>query len=69
MDDIDYKALTEMLSNLTMQNKQLRRANINKDKTIKHLRRVINKLKDEADKDRKQHFKNGKRGTRYGNKN
>jgi hypothetical protein len=63
MDDMDYQALTEKLDNVTMQNKQLRRANINKDKTIRHLRRVIKKLKEEAAKERKPHYKNGKRGT------
>ncbi|MBT2696366.1 hypothetical protein J7E79_02805 [Bacillus sp. ISL-40] len=68
MDDIDYQALTEKLSNVTMQNKQLRRANINKDKTIKHLGRVIKKLKEEAAKNKKPHYRNGpKRGkTRNG---
>jgi hypothetical protein len=65
VDDIDYQALTEKLSNVTMQNKQLRRANINKDKTIKHLRRVIKGLKEEAAKDRKPHYKNGRRGSKY----
>jgi hypothetical protein len=63
MDHIDYTALKDKLDNATLQNKQLRRANINKDKTIRHLRRVIKKLKDEAAKDRKPHYKNGKRGT------
>jgi hypothetical protein len=65
MDDLDYQALTDKLGNVTNQNKQLRRANINKDKTIRHLRRVIRKLKEEAEKDRKPHYKNGKRGSRF----
>jgi isochorismate synthase EntC len=66
MDDIDYQAIKEKLDNVTFQNKQLRRANLNKDKTIKHLRRVIKKLKDDAAKDdRKPHFRKGqKRGER-----
>lgn len=64
MDDIDYQALTEKLGNVTLQNKQLRRANINKDKTIRHLRRVIKKLKEDAAKKRKPKYKNGKRGTK-----
>lgn len=59
MDEIDYQAISEKLSEVTLQNKQLKRANINKDKTIKHLRRVIKKLKDDAAKDRKQHYRNG----------
>lgn len=65
MDDIEFQALSEKLSNITMQNKQLRRANINKDKTIRHLRRVIKKLKEDAAKERKPHYKNGKRGSRF----
>lgn len=65
MDDIDYQTLTEKLGNATLQNKQLRRANINKDKTIRHLRRVIKSLKEEAAKDRKPHYKNGRRGGKF----
>ena len=65
MDEIDYQTLTERLNNAIMQNKQLKRANINKDKTIRHLRRVIKKLKDDAAKDRKSHFKNGRRGSKF----
>ncbi|MCM3600652.1 hypothetical protein M3175_07910 [Robertmurraya korlensis] len=65
MDDIDYQALIDKLGNVTMQNKQLRRANINKDKTIRHLKRVIRKLKEELERDRKPHYKNGKRGTKF----
>jgi hypothetical protein len=65
MDEIDYQALTEKLGNVTIQNKQLRRVNINKDKTIRHLRRVIKSLKEEAAKGRKPQFKNGKRGTKF----
>jgi hypothetical protein len=65
MDAIAYQALTDKLANVTLQNKQLRRANINKDKTIKHLRRTIKKLKDDAAKDRKPRYKNGKRGSKF----
>lgn len=65
LDDIDYQALKDKLDNVTMQNKQLRRANINKEKTIRHLRRVIKKIKDEASKDRKPHYKNGRRGSKF----
>lgn len=65
VDDIDYAALTERISTLTNQNKQLKRANINKDKTIRHLRRVIKKLKEDAEKNRKPHYKNGRRGTKF----
>lgn len=65
MDEIDYLAISEKLGAVTNQNKQLRRANINKDKTIRHLRRVIKKLKEEVAKDRKPHFKNGRRGSKF----
>jgi cell division protein FtsB len=65
LDDIDYKALREIISTLTLQNKQLKRANINKSKENKQLKRVIKKLKDDAAKDRKPHFRKGqKRGSR-----
>lgn len=68
MDEIDHKAYTDKISELSLQVKQLKRANINKSKENKHLRRVIKKLKDEAAKDRKPHYRNGqKRGrTRNG---
>lgn len=63
MDDVDYKALREVISTLTLQNKQLRRANINMRKENKHLKRVIKKMKDDAAKHRKPHYRNGqKRG-------
>jgi hypothetical protein len=63
LDNAQYESILEKLDNVTQQNKQLRRANINKDKTIRHLRRVIKKLK-EAEK-KKQHYKNGRRGSKY----
>jgi hypothetical protein len=65
MDDIDYQALKDKLDNATLQNKQLCRANIKKDKTIKHLRRVIRKLKEDAAKEKKQHYKNVRRGSKF----
>lgn len=65
MDEVDYQAITEKLGNATLQNKQLRRANLNLKKENKHLRRVIKKLKDEATKDRKPHYRNGKRGSKF----
>jgi hypothetical protein len=65
MDDIDYQTLTEKLNNAALQNKQLRRANLNKDKTIRHLKRIIKKLKDEAAKDKKPQFRKGKRGSKF----
>jgi predicted RNase H-like nuclease (RuvC/YqgF family) len=64
MDDIDYQALTEKISIVTVQNKQLKRANLNMKKEVKNLRRIIKKIKDEATKDRKQHYKNGRRGSK-----
>lgn len=65
MDEIDYQALTAKISELTLKNKQLRRACTNKEGTIRHLRRVIKKLKEEAAKDRKPKYKNSKRGGRF----
>lgn len=65
MDDSEYKSILDKLEEVTLKNKQLRRANINKDKTIRHLRRVIKRLKDEAAKNRKHHYKNGKRGSKF----
>lgn len=65
MDDIDYQALTEKLGIVTLQNKQLKRANINMKKEVKSLRRLIKKMKDEAAKERKPHYKNGRRGSKF----
>ena len=65
MDDVDYQALTDRLDNAILQNKQLKRANINKDKTIRHLRRVIKKIKEDSEKERKPHYRNGRRGTKF----
>lgn len=48
MDDISYQALTEKLGEVTLQNKQLKRANLNMKKEVKSLRRSIKKMKDEA---------------------
>jgi predicted RNase H-like nuclease (RuvC/YqgF family) len=58
MDDIDYQALTEKLGAVTIQNKQLKRANLNMKKEVKNLRRLIKKMKDE-------HYKNGKHGSKF----
>jgi cell division protein FtsB len=65
MDDIDYQALTEKIGIVTVQNKQLKKANINMKREIKQLRRIIKKMKDEAAKERKPHYKNGKRGSMF----
>lgn len=64
MNDVDYQALTKKLGEVTIQNKQLKRANLNMKKEVKNLRRVIKKLKDETAKERKPHYKNGKRGSK-----
>lgn len=68
MDQVDYEALTQKLGEATLQNKQLRRANINMKCEVKHLRRLIKKMKDEAAKEKKPYYRNGqKRGrTRNG---
>jgi predicted RNase H-like nuclease (RuvC/YqgF family) len=52
MDDIDYQALTEKIGIVTIQNKQLKRANLNMKKEVKNLRRIIKKMKDEAAKEK-----------------
>lgn len=65
MDDISYQALTEKLGEVTLQNKQLKRANLNMKKEVKSLRRSIKKMKDEAAKDRKPRFRKGKRGSKF----
>jgi predicted RNase H-like nuclease (RuvC/YqgF family) len=64
MDDIDYQALTEKLGAVTIQNKQLKRANLNMKKEVKQLRRIIKKMKDEAANEKRQHYKNGRRGSK-----
>jgi hypothetical protein len=68
MDDVSYLVLTEKLGNAVLQNKQLKRSNLNMKREIKQLRRVIKKMKDEVGKDGKPHYRNGqKRGrTRNG---
>jgi predicted RNase H-like nuclease (RuvC/YqgF family) len=65
MNDIDHQALTEKLGEVTVQNKQLKRANLNMKKEVKNLRRIIKKMKDEAAKERKQQYKNGRRGSKF----
>jgi hypothetical protein len=65
MNDTDYQAITEKLSNVTLQNKQLKRANLNMKRELKQSRRVIKKLKDEAARERKPHYKNGKHGSMF----
>jgi hypothetical protein len=66
MDQVDYEALTQKLGEVTLQNKQLKKANINMKREIKQLRRVIKKKNDEAAKDRKPNYKNKKRGNEHG---
>lgn len=65
MDDVTYEALTEKLNNAILQNKQLKRANLNMKRESKHLRRVIKKLKDEASLQKKPHYRNGRRGSKF----
>src|SRR5437763_6513479 len=61
MDQVDYEALTQKLGEVTLQNKQLRRANINMKCEVKHLRRLIKKMKDEAAKEKSRITATGKR--------
>jgi ABC-type Fe2+-enterobactin transport system substrate-binding protein len=65
VDDIAYQALTEKLGEATLQNKQLKRANLNMKREVKELRRTIKKIKDEAAKERKPRFRKGKRGNKF----
>ncbi|MBO0961983.1 hypothetical protein J1P26_19955 [Neobacillus sp. MM2021_6] len=65
MDDADFAALTEKLGTVTLQNKQLKRANLNMKREVKQLRRLVKKLKDEEAMNRKPHYKNGRRGTKF----
>jgi predicted RNase H-like nuclease (RuvC/YqgF family) len=65
MDQIDYDAYKKMIDDLTIQNKQLKRANLNVKRENKHLKRVIKKMKDDAAKERKPHYKNGRRGSKF----
>jgi hypothetical protein len=63
MDQVDYEALTQKLGEVTLQNKQLKRANLNMKCEVKHLRRLIKRMKDESAQERKPHYRNGqKRG-------
>lgn len=71
MDDIDYQALTEKISEITIRNKHLEKDRKNMIKTIRHLKRVIKGYKEkleQKEKRDKQHYRNGqKRGrTRNG---
>jgi predicted RNase H-like nuclease (RuvC/YqgF family) len=65
MDQVDYEALTAKLGEVTLMNKQLKRANTNMKREVKNLRRQVKKLTDEISKNRKPHYKNGKRGTKF----
>lgn len=65
MDNTDYITITEKLGEVTLQNKQLKRANLNMKREVKALRRLVKKLKDDMEKQRKPHYKNGKRGSRF----
>lgn len=59
MDNIEYENIMNKLGEIVVQNKQLKRANINLKHENKSLRRIINK----RNKTDKQHYKNGRRGT------
>jgi retron-type reverse transcriptase len=65
MDQADYEAFKKLIDQLSIQIKQLKRANINMKRENKYLKRVVKKYKDERAKDRKSHYKNGKRGIKY----
>jgi hypothetical protein len=65
MDQVSYEAFKEKLDNAVLQNIQLKSANNNLKRINKDLRRVIKKLKDEASQERKPHYKNGRRGSKF----
>lgn len=65
MDQTSYDALKQIIDNLTLQNKQLRRANINLKRQLKEERRKYKKLNDDIAKKQKQFYKNGRRGSRF----
>lgn len=52
MDQVAYEAFKEKLDEAVMQNKKLTKENINFKRQNKYLKRVISKLKAEAEKDR-----------------
>ena len=66
MDDLDFQALTEKFGDVYLQNKQLRRANLNLKKKNKHLGRVIKKMNENAAKDRKPHYRNSRKRGSHG---
>lgn len=68
MDDVTYREMQKIIGDLTLQNKQLRRANTRQKKKIRYLRRVIVKLKEENRKNGKQHYRNGRKRGQYGHK-
>jgi regulator of replication initiation timing len=65
MDDVTYNAMKEIINSLTLQNKQLRNANINLKRQLKQERRKYKKLNDEQAQKQKQFYKNGKRGGKF----
>jgi regulator of replication initiation timing len=65
LDEITHSALKEIITNLTMQNKQLRSANRNLKRQLKQERRKYKKLNDEQAKKQKQFYKNGRRGGKF----
>lgn len=70
MDDTDYQALTEKISELTIRNKYLEKNNRNMVKTIRHLKRVIRSYKQKLElkekQSNKQHFRNNRKKGSYG---
>jgi hypothetical protein len=65
MDQTSYDAMKLIIDNLTLQNIQLKRANLNLKRQLKQERRKYKKLNDEQAQKQKQFYKNGKRGGKF----
>jgi hypothetical protein len=70
VDDIDFKALTEKICELTIANMELIKTNNGQGKKIRSLEKIIERRKKDDEKKNpkkkdKQHYKNGKRGSMF----
>lgn len=63
LNNEQYLSLVDKLDCVNKELLKVKRANSKLKSENRHLRRVIKKLKDDAAKERKPYFKNGKRGT------
>jgi regulator of replication initiation timing len=70
MDDISlnheqYVKLLDKLESINFELLKVKRANSKLKSDNRHLRRVIKNLKDAAAKERKPHYRNGRRGSKF----